>query len=138
MTIAEEVDDAVRALRRESYVANRSVFAERMRAYYACKAESLKAARRDRYRLNREQEKSNARAHYYRNRAAILAQKKVYYARRTTTRRAEGRMAGDMEYIRKTYGVPAKRGGVIEYTDPRGQKWRARFVVRVAAICASS
>ena len=66
MTIAEEVDDAVRALRRESYVANRSVFAERMRAYYACKAESLKAARRDRYRLNREQEKSNARAHYYR------------------------------------------------------------------------
>lgn len=33
-------------------------------------------------------------------------------------------MAGDMEYIRKTYGVPAKRGGVIEYTDPRGQKWR--------------
>jgi hypothetical protein len=28
-----------------------------------------------------------------------------------------------MEYIRKAYGVPAKRGGRIEWTDSNGAKW---------------
>lgn len=27
-----------------------------------------------------------------------------------------------LDYIRKTYGVPAKRGGRVEYTDPAGRK----------------
>ena len=30
----------------------------------------------------------------------------------------------NMEYIRSTYGVPAKRGGKIEFTDSNGAKWR--------------
>lgn len=29
-----------------------------------------------------------------------------------------------MKHIRDTYGVPAKRGGRVEYTDTNGQKWR--------------
>ncbi len=29
-----------------------------------------------------------------------------------------------LEYIRDTFGVPAKRGGRIEFTDSRGAKWR--------------
>ena len=29
-----------------------------------------------------------------------------------------------MEYIRYNYGVPAKRGGRIEFTDSNGVKWR--------------
>ena len=29
-----------------------------------------------------------------------------------------------MDYVRKTYGVPAKRGGRVEYTDIRGQKFK--------------
>jgi hypothetical protein len=28
-----------------------------------------------------------------------------------------------MKYIRKHYGVPAKRGGLVEFTDTRGRKW---------------
>jgi len=28
-----------------------------------------------------------------------------------------------MEWIRKNYGVPAKRGGRIRYTDNHGDKW---------------
>ena len=29
-----------------------------------------------------------------------------------------------MGYIRQHYGVPAKRGGRIEFTDTNGAKWR--------------
>lgn len=28
-----------------------------------------------------------------------------------------------MEYIRRTYGVPAKRGGRVVYTDANGRAW---------------
>lgn len=28
-----------------------------------------------------------------------------------------------LEYIRKTYGVPARRGGRIRHTDSYGTKW---------------
>ena len=33
-----------------------------------------------------------------------------------------------MKYIRDTYGVPAKRGGYINYTDSTGRKWKCRIV----------
>lgn len=33
-----------------------------------------------------------------------------------------------MEYIRKTYGVPAKRGALIEFTDMRGRIHTGRIV----------
>lgn len=32
-----------------------------------------------------------------------------------------------MEYIRRTYGVPAKRGTRIRYTDPGGVTWTGRI-----------
>lgn len=32
-----------------------------------------------------------------------------------------------LAYIRKTYGVDARRGGRIEWTDPKGGKWPARI-----------
>lgn len=32
-----------------------------------------------------------------------------------------------MEYIRRAYGVPAKRGGRIRYTDERGVIWNGRI-----------
>lgn len=35
-----------------------------------------------------------------------------------------------MEYIRHNYGVPAKRGGRIEFTDSGGVKWRG--IIRAA------
>lgn len=31
------------------------------------------------------------------------------------------------EYIRKTYGVPAKRGGRVRYTDGNGVIWNGRI-----------
>ena len=51
-----------------------------------------------------------------------------------------------MEYIRKTYGVPAKRGGRIEFTDLYGAKWRgvirsasdARLIVRLDGLRINS
>lgn len=33
-----------------------------------------------------------------------------------------------MDYIRTTYGVPARRGGRIEYTDSNGAKWRGTIL----------
>ena len=32
-----------------------------------------------------------------------------------------------LEYIRKTYGVPAKRGGRVRYTDGDGAIWNGRI-----------
>ncbi len=34
-----------------------------------------------------------------------------------------------MEYIRNTYGVPAKRGGRVEYCYPEGSEPRAGTIV---------
>ena len=33
-----------------------------------------------------------------------------------------------MAYIRGAYCVPAKRGGMIEFTDSNGSKWRGRIL----------
>ena len=32
-----------------------------------------------------------------------------------------------MDYIRRTYGVPAKRGGRVRYTDAHGYVWNGRI-----------
>jgi hypothetical protein len=32
-----------------------------------------------------------------------------------------------LEYIRRTYGVPAKRGGRVRYTDTAGVTWTGRI-----------
>ena len=32
-----------------------------------------------------------------------------------------------MEYVRKFYGVPAKRGGKIRFTDSDGKVWEGRI-----------
>jgi len=34
---------------------------------------------------------------------------------------------GSMAYIRKVYGVPAKRGGRVRFTDRAGKPWTGRI-----------